>query len=136
MKTCSCPPVPSFSTGLPPGESLEIEASLNWLLPDWPCSPHPEEPSALQLASPYGPVSLLLDVRCPGNVNSAPLLQVVRAAELVLGSGEVSPTWGWYSPTYGYKEPALSVRLTVAATLPLTLITTFLLPEPLAASHA
>ncbi len=42
-------------------------------------------------------------------------LSLVRAGELLYGSGDVPPTRGWYSPTYGIKNPALSLALEVTA---------------------
>ena len=44
---------------------------------------------------------------------------LVRAGELLLGSGEAAPTWGWTSPTYGDKIPALALLGVLPGALPL-----------------
>lgn len=44
--------------------------------------------------------------------------QLVRGGELLVGEGEISPTWGWVSLTYGKKEPALSLSATVTSSIP------------------
>jgi hypothetical protein len=45
-------------------------------------------------------------------------MQLVRAGELIAGSGAANPILGWYSPTYGVKVPALSYSLTLQSGLP------------------
>jgi len=55
-------------------------------------------------------------------------VQIVRAGELVYGSGEVSPVWGWISPTYGSKIPGLSLRLKQTGELPVNFTSLWILP--------
>ena len=69
----------------------------------------------------------------PGAENPAPpdslALQIVRAGELVYGSGEISPNRGWFSPTYGHKYPALSLGVTLRGMAPLALTSRWRLPQ-------
>ena len=102
----------------------ERNVTLHWLLPDWPWEIRQEEPLLLRLQSPTGWVELTLQ----GGVGSelqpgSCRLQLVRAGTLLLGDGQVEPSWGWRSPTYGYKEPALALRYHVQGALPLRLVT-------------
>ena len=54
---------------------------------------------------------------------------LVRAGELLLGSGEVHPTWGWTSPTYGDKIPALALLVHFQGSLPLQITSEWILPD-------
>jgi hypothetical protein len=122
-------PARSEKNGLPDtGSAVETNAALHWLLPDWNWEWDSEDPTALRLDSPYGPVSLLFEIRCAGSLLAAPSFQIVRAGALCSGDGDFPASWGWYSPTYGYKEPALSVHLFVTSTLPVTMVTHIFLP--------
>lgn len=114
-----------------PGPAQPQSASLHWLLPDWPWQMLSDPGSLaiyLQLTSPCGPVQLHLSQE-PAAASAPPAdLQVVRAGELLYGNGAVLPTWGWSSPTYGVKIPALSLRLTVTARLPIRFTTLIAFP--------
>ncbi len=110
---------------------------LHWLLPDWEYelieSPDKEVFPwyILRVRSPYGWVALNL-----GMVKEAPSLQqgqavkfqLVRAGQVLSGSGQVSPIAGWFSPTYGDKIPALACILEVACNLPVELVSLWRLP--------
>jgi hypothetical protein len=56
-------------------------------------------------------------------------LQLVRAGKLVYGSGEANLINGWYSPTYGEKIPALSCILEVTHSLPVMIMSRWILPS-------
>ena len=96
-------------------------------------------PLMMLLQSPQGWITLQVD--CTHNVVATtttqqdtpdphPLqLQVIRAGKLLLGDGGVSPILGWFSPTYGVKKPALSLRINVKSTLPVSFTSTWRLPE-------
>lgn len=68
-------------------------------------------------------------LRITGQLSS---VQLVRAGELVFGTGPVSPIQGWTSPTYGDKIPALSVIIETRGQLPLTLTSEFIFPANVA----
>lgn len=114
-------------------------AILNWNLPDFPWQAElmSDGRARLQVETPYGPVALLLSaglLASPGKAVASAQLQIVRAGELVFGSGSVDPTWGWTSPTYSVKEPALSVRWSVTARSPVQLVSQWVLPAGLPSS--
>lgn len=90
------------------GQPLDIEGQAQLQCIEWQIS----------LEVPDNPLVLSLRAEAPG-VPLQPDLQIARAGELLHGSGEAHPTWGWYSPTYGVKIPALSLRLSVDSSLPL-----------------
>lgn len=97
------------------------EVRLHWLLPDWPWK---IEDDTIQIQSPHGWVKLQETVEHTQKVDDQggqPVLQLVRAGELLYGAGPVSPSWGWVSPTFGYKQPALSFSLTVQGYIPLSI---------------
>ncbi len=105
----------------PTGRRAPADAALrlHWLLPDWPWE---LEGATLTLASPHGPVSIVVS----GGGNLQPSL--ARAGELLAGAADVLPARGWFSPTYTVLEPALSFAIEVQSPLPATLTTTFTLP--------
>ncbi len=88
---------------------------LHWLLPDWEWRMESSQMGiTLVLISPYGPVTLYINV--PGGDN--PSADLARAGERVFHSGAVTPEppalsaiRGWVSPTYGVKKPALSLAV-------------------------
>jgi hypothetical protein len=95
---------------------------LHWLLPDWEFELL-DQACDLRLRSPHGWISL--SVSLPG-VGPAVVRNlefcIVRGGELVIGTGPISPTWGWVSPTYGVKNPAISYSVSCRGTLPLNLM--------------
>jgi hypothetical protein len=105
-------------------------ARLQWLLPDWQWKM--DEPNlTIQLQSPHGWIQL--SIRCtfdsaqetpPPHISH----QLVRAGELLHGTGKTSPTWGWVSPTYGIKLPALSFAVTVKEATSITFISKWNFP--------
>jgi hypothetical protein len=99
-----------------------VRARLHWLLPDWDWQIDTQE---LRIESPYGEIEIAIDV----SVGDLAELKVVRAGEVVHGSGEESPILGWTSPTYGVKKPALSFIADAVGPLPITIISTWTLPR-------
>lgn len=122
-------------TGSP---DLRHTICLHWLLPDWEYE-IPSYPKSAELAintirirSLYGWITLKLGLSEtdgesiqiePGN------FQVIRAGNLLYGSGSVSPISGWVSPTYGDKIPALSCILEVNHVLPISINSEWILPD-------
>lgn len=110
---------------------------LHWLLPDWSweLSEIDEDlRTILRLRSPLGWLELSTSIE-PATPEitreNPPRVQLVRAGELVSGSGDVSPISGWSAPTYGYKIPALSLSITVDSPLPAKFMTQWDLPGQL-----
>jgi hypothetical protein len=122
-----------------------IQARLQWLLPDWEWE---VRGTCLRLLSAEGWVELEIlaegesdsgsesgterDIEhSPKNLASPGSLemQIVRAGEIVYGSGEISPNRGWFSPTYGYKYAALSLGVTLSGPGPLTLTSRWQFPQ-------
>jgi hypothetical protein len=115
---------------LPGDARVESQQSLydcrvHWLLPDWNWE---MRDTTLRVQSPRGWFTVEVTV---GGGQDAVLscIQIAHAGELVYGSGNVSPTWGWFSPTYGNKEPALSLGVVVRGDLPLVVKTIWMFPE-------
>jgi hypothetical protein len=121
------------------GSSEKVHtARLHWLLPDWEYEL--QEPAAdnnitsylLRIKSPFGWVTLKIGVS--QSKKSMPIVQsihfqLVRAAQLLSGTGTVSPITGWTSPTYGEKIPALACILEITSTLPIELKSEWMLPS-------
>jgi hypothetical protein len=95
-----------LSAGRPPAGMV---VRLHWLLPDWPWE---VQGSSIRLESPHGAVQLQIRFAPAADIPAggpAPIqTTLVRAGELLHGSGPAHPTWGWFSPTYALKLPALS----------------------------
>jgi hypothetical protein len=98
---------------------------LHWLLPDWPWKLEERE-HGLELAiqSPHGPVRLLISTE-----HKSPAICLVRAGELVRGSGRPLPFEGWASPTYGQKVPALSLSVELRAAHGVQFLSEFVFPK-------
>lgn len=109
---------------------------LHWLLPDWPWEIVEDKDGgkvSIHLTSPTG--SICLQVECPRELNpagypsaSTVTTQLVRAGELLHGTGSIKPTWGWVSPTYGQRTPALSFAYRVHNLLPVLIRSEWILP--------
>jgi hypothetical protein len=102
-----------------------LGATLQWLLPDWEWQMVRQEAGEIELevSSPHGNIGLVFHANKALNDTSAKLtLQVVRAGKLVYGEGRAEPSWGWVSRTYGYKEPALSLRISVQGKPPFEML--------------
>jgi hypothetical protein len=56
-------------------------------------------------------------------------VSLIRAGELIYGSGNAMPFEGWASPTYGVKVPALSLAIEVTSLWNVTFTTEFVFPE-------
>jgi hypothetical protein len=111
---------------------------LHWLLPDWQyeIQQAPAEkgfPNVwLRIQSPYGWVSLEIGRVAPAsstNPVQSTQIQLFRAGELLNGTGEVNPIYGWYSPTYGEKIPALACIYNITQSLPIELTSLWVLPD-------
>jgi hypothetical protein len=99
-----------------------VRARLHWLLPDWDWQ---IDTQVLRIESPYGEIEIAIDV----SVGDLTELKVMRAGEVVHGSGEPNPIMGWVSPTYGVKMPALSFIADAVGPLPITIVSTWTLPR-------
>jgi hypothetical protein len=99
---------------------------LHWLLPDWKWKLDETASGAvLRLDSPHGPLRLTVShspVSAPARVS------LVRAGELLAGSGTPEPIRGWASPTYGVKLPALSLAVELASANDVQFLSEFALP--------
>lgn len=108
------------------------DLKLHWLLPDWSWGVENRKAGVeIRLESPYGPVILSVKQAAKSLSNKSDpsiKVQIVRAGELIYGSGEANPTRGWASHTYGYKMPALSFSVEVEGTLPLMLVSEWRFP--------
>jgi hypothetical protein len=103
-------------------QSKDIHAvRLHWLLPDWEWA---LEGTSMRLASAHGEVALTVTCAETGLTTD-----LVRAGKPLVGDPSASPTRGWVSPTYGVKLPALSFAVQARSRLPLTLTTTWRLPD-------
>jgi hypothetical protein len=111
---------------------------LHWLLPDWEYEIHQalvntEFPwYTVRIRSPYGWVSLNIGKASPSGTtlsSQAINFQLIRAGQLLCGTGIVNPISGWTSLTYGYKIPALACILEVTQTLPIELKSLWILPN-------
>ena len=106
------------------GGDATVEARLHWLLPDWDWEVDEAlSETTMRLRSPLGELRLKLSCD-PG----AKQFQIVRAGELVYGTGRVEPILGWSSPTYGDKIPALSIRWTIINAPPIVLRSEWIFP--------
>ena len=97
---------------------------LHWMLPDWPWQ---LQDTCLTITTPYGMLSL--DVFLFPQDRSGLQVQLVRAGELLQGSGTVEVYRGWQSPTYGVKVPALSFSIEVLNSSGAPLISEWRLPR-------
>ena len=110
---------------VPTGEA-HYNVRAHWLLPDWNWD---IDDTTIRIQSPHGWITLHTDVQNGEQDAFLFDLQLVRAGELMHGSGDISPTWGWYSPTYGTKVPTLSLGVFVRGALPLSVITKWAFPD-------
>jgi hypothetical protein len=113
-------------------------ARLHWLLPDWqyelrgPFPEYDQPKSEIRIRSPFGWVTLTTQIL---SQDEEPLstartnLQLVRAGELLVGRGTVSPIIGWTSPLYGDKIPALAFIFEVSQNMPIVLKSEWILPD-------
>lgn len=108
---------------------------LHWLLPDWPWAIDdlPEETGTqMRIQSPYGWISLQITFTpkiSRAGASPAHRVQLVRAGELLYGTGKISPVLGWASRYYGYKEPALSLSIETEGPLPTAATTEWNFPR-------
>jgi len=101
---------------------------LHWLLPDWEIEPL-DTNCGLRLHSPYGWITLVVTLLGANQTRiNDPETSIVRAGELLYGTGPISPTWGWVSPTYGVKMPAISYAVRIEGQLPFVFISEWCFP--------
>jgi hypothetical protein len=109
-----------------PRDKKTLTFRLHWLLPDWLWQAKTSDSGmALQLLSPYGPVDLRLAVTGSADVS----VDLVRAGEIVYGSGSPNPIRGWVSPIYGVKVPALSLAVETKSTNDVQFVSEFIFPK-------
>ncbi|MCL5429146.1 MAG: heparinase II/III family protein [Chloroflexi bacterium] len=99
-----------------------FRARLHWLLPDWDWQFDTQE---IRIKSPYGEIEISVD----GSVGDLTELKLIRAGELLHGSGPSDRVLGWASPTYSVKVPALSFIADAEGPLPITITSTWTLPK-------
>ena len=87
---------------------------LHWLLPD---APWQLQNNTLTFSLPEATIRLSLST----SEKKSGDIQLIRAGDLLSGSGEFPAYLGWYSPTYNSKLPALSIRLIMTSQAPLSL---------------
>jgi len=110
--------------------SSQFLVRLHWLLPDWPWRLESEQqnnPISFELESPLGTVKLSMKID-PINMLSQPELTVIRAGEILYGSGPIETTSGWFSPTYQSRLPALSISYQATFRLPAEFLSDWNLP--------
>jgi hypothetical protein len=110
-----------------PWEKKPLAIRLHWLLPDWEWKlENVESGVLLQLLSPRGWVSLAIHRSPPSSPGSTSL---VRAGEILAGSGEPGATRGWVSPVYGKKIPALSLVVYTNSAYAVQFTSEFIFPK-------
>ena len=107
---------------------------LHWLLPDWAWDIENVQDkfgTEIRIESPYGWITLRVQFSpetAQSGGNHAHEVCLIRAGELLYGSGSVSPILGWASRNYSYKEPALSFAVETESPLPVKMITEWIFP--------
>jgi hypothetical protein len=117
-----------------PNDGKIHTARLHWLLPDWEFQPAEHNEALgfrLRLRSPHGWITLSVSWPNSPALPGPQAFQwgLARAGQLVAGSGDVHPTWGWSSPTYAEKIPALAFYAIVNAALPIQLLSRWSFPN-------
>lgn len=112
--------------------SLNRQAVLHWLLPDWTWQMDVEERQVLlRLKSPLGTAQII--VRPDSESGFLWAVRLVRAGELLhqagAYAGSVDPTLGWTSPTYNHKLPVLSLSVQAPSSPGLRFLTIFRFPD-------
>jgi len=109
-----------------PWQKKPLTFRLHWLLPDWKWDIQDSGPEVrLRLDSPHGVVELAIRRSPP---TSPGTFSLVRAGELLAGSGAPAPTRGWVSPVYAVKLPALSLAVEINSAKEVKFTTEFILP--------
>jgi hypothetical protein len=117
---------PTFN--IKPINRQPISYNLYWLLPDWEweIGEIREKGVEIRLMSPFGGIVVEIDTGKQARLGA---VQLVRAGQVLYGSREAEPVMGWVSPTYGQKKPALSLTVIATGSPPVSLITTWFLPQ-------
>jgi hypothetical protein len=105
---------------------MSHEIRLHWLLPDWPWEAENRDSGIeIRLQSLHGWITLRVQSPIPHLLSPS----VIRAGQLLHGSGPANPILGWTSPIYGTKIPALSLVIEACGPLPLTLTSEWIFPQ-------
>jgi hypothetical protein len=123
-------PSHSYLTSSKNPQDNQFQARLHWLLPDWSWKVDSEQQNnqiSLQLSSPLGILQLSLKINS-NDLLPLPEIKLIRAGEVVYGSGVNEATSGWNSPTYQSRYPALSVIYQVITRIPVELVTEWNFP--------
>ena len=109
----------------PTSDPKPITARLHWLLLDAEYQ-LTEQDNLIQLSLFYPIGVTTLSCTAEGEEHfSNYRYQLIRAGNLLRGSGEVLPWAGWVSPHYGTKIPALSLAVEILAKPPVRFTSTF-----------
>ena len=109
----------------PTSDPKPITARLHWLLLDAEYQ-LTEQDNLIQLSLFYPIGVTTLSCTAEGEEHfSNYRYQLIRAGNLLRGSGEVIPWAGWVSPHYGTKIPALSLAVEILAKPPVRFTSTF-----------
>ncbi len=96
---------------------------LHWALPDWEWI---WQDNILFLEHPAKGLKVNLQITTsPQNVNNQLQYQLIRAGKVLFGQKEDVESFGWYSPTYNHLEAALSFRISITTSIPISLKTRF-----------
>jgi hypothetical protein len=119
-----------------PSEASQLyRARLHWLLPDWSWeidSDDNNQEIGLKIRSPLGWINLQIGIEPATKISEdsqEPVIQLIRAGELIHGTGSASPVSGWVSPTYGYKIPAISLAVEIESGLPINFTSEWEFPK-------
>lgn len=96
-----------------------LEATLHWLLPDWPLK---HKDNTFSLSAPFGLVNLQISTDPKFESEKFDLYHKGLATS---GTEKKQPLLGWYSPTYGMKIPAYSILFSIEKRLPVTITSKF-----------
>jgi hypothetical protein len=108
------------------GQFRRHRLRLHWLMPDYPWDILSQDEEGLIFRLNTGQGSVKLAFQLQRKVIKRKVdwyIQVVRAGEMIHGTGEAFPTWGWNSPSYGQKIPAVSLGIVITSRLPAQWIT-------------
>jgi Heparinase II/III N-terminus/Heparinase II/III-like protein len=110
-----------------PWEKKPLTIRLHWLLPDWKWEMENSGPDVLlRLESPQGWVALAIRHSPPTHPITCSL---VRAGELLTGSGPAGANRGWVSPIYSIKVPALSLAVEIVSANEVQYTSEFIFPK-------
>jgi hypothetical protein len=101
------------------------KVKIHWLLPDWDWS---FEKGILQLTHHGYKLKIAITSTLNSETkNGFPIIQLIRAGKVIMGTEDQVPNLGWYSPTYNSLEPALSLRVSYSSAHSFSIITDWFL---------